>query len=84
MGSMTESDDKKVIVIGGGPAGLTAAFKLCEQGVESVVLEKDDVVGGPHQNRALHRIPLRYRWSSLFLPRCGLLKIRRLSGGLES
>ena len=43
---MTRPDDKKVIVIGGGPAGLTAAFNLLKQGVECVVLEKDDVVGG--------------------------------------
>lgn len=43
---MIRFQDKKAIVIGGGPAGLTAAFSLCEQGVESVVLEKDDVVGG--------------------------------------
>ena len=44
--SMTEPDDKKVIVIGGGPAGLTAAYSLSQRGVKSVVLEKDDVVGG--------------------------------------
>jgi protoporphyrinogen oxidase len=43
---MTRSKDKKIIVIGGGPAGLTAAFSLSQQGVESIVLEKDDVVGG--------------------------------------
>ncbi len=38
--------DKKVIIIGAGPAGLTAAYKLCEAGVRSVVLEKDSIVGG--------------------------------------
>jgi protoporphyrinogen oxidase len=43
---MIRFQDKKVIIIGGGPAGLTAAFSLCKQGVESVVLEKDGVVGG--------------------------------------
>ena len=43
---MIRFQDKKAIIIGGGPAGLTAAFSLCKQGVESVVLEKDDVVGG--------------------------------------
>ncbi|MGH9946538.1 MAG: NAD(P)/FAD-dependent oxidoreductase [Pyrinomonadaceae bacterium] len=37
---------KKVVIIGAGPAGLTAAYQLCKEGVESVVLEKDEVVGG--------------------------------------
>ncbi|HKZ80630.1 MAG TPA: NAD(P)/FAD-dependent oxidoreductase [Pyrinomonadaceae bacterium] len=37
---------KKVIVIGAGPAGLTAAYELCKAGVYSLVLEKDRVVGG--------------------------------------
>lgn len=37
---------KKVVIIGAGPAGLTAAYELCKEGVPSVVLEKDDVVGG--------------------------------------
>lgn len=39
-------NDKRVIVIGAGPAGLTAAYELCKAGVESVVVEKDTVVGG--------------------------------------
>lgn len=43
---MLEHRDKKVVVIGGGPAGLTAAYELCKVGVESIVLEKDNTVGG--------------------------------------
>lgn len=43
---MSEHSDKKVIIIGGGPAGLTAAYELCKVGIQSVVLEKDNMVGG--------------------------------------
>ena len=38
--------EKHVVVVGAGPAGLTAAYELAKLGVKSVVLEKDDVVGG--------------------------------------
>ncbi len=43
---MDDKLSKKVVIIGAGPAGLTAAYELCKEGVPSVVLEKDDVVGG--------------------------------------
>lgn len=43
---MDKDTSKKVVIIGAGPAGLTAAYQLCKEGVPSVVLEKDDVVGG--------------------------------------
>ena len=35
-----------VVIIGGGPAGLTAAYQLAKKGVGATVLEADDVVGG--------------------------------------
>ncbi|MGH7900248.1 MAG: NAD(P)/FAD-dependent oxidoreductase, partial [Thermodesulfobacteriota bacterium] len=38
--------DKKVLIIGAGPAGLTAAYELGKAGIPSLVLEKDNVVGG--------------------------------------
>ena len=36
----------RVTVIGGGPAGLTAAWLLVRRGCEVTVLEADDIVGG--------------------------------------
>jgi protoporphyrinogen oxidase len=36
----------QVVVIGAGPAGLTAAYELSKRGVASTILEADDVVGG--------------------------------------
>lgn len=35
-----------VVIIGAGPAGLTAAFELCKHGRRSMVLEEQDEVGG--------------------------------------
>jgi protoporphyrinogen oxidase len=40
------SDTKRVVIVGAGPAGLTAAHVLSKAGVEAIVLEKDQVVGG--------------------------------------
>ena len=37
---------KKVVIVGGGPAGLTAALELSRHGVPAVVLEADKQVGG--------------------------------------
>lgn len=40
------NDHPDVVVIGAGPAGLTASFQLHKHGVASTILEADDMVGG--------------------------------------
>jgi protoporphyrinogen oxidase len=44
--NLAKAAQEQVVIIGAGPAGLTAAYELSKSGVRSVVLEKDGVVGG--------------------------------------
>ncbi len=37
---------KKVAIIGGGPAGMNAAWQLAHSGVDAHIFEKDDFIGG--------------------------------------
>ncbi len=39
-------DNRKVVIMGAGPAGLAAGYELAKRGVSVVVIEKDDIVGG--------------------------------------
>jgi len=39
-------DSPEVVIVGAGPAGLTAAYELAKRGHTSTVLEADSVVGG--------------------------------------
>src|SRR5918997_3920468 len=38
--------NEPIIIIGGGPAGLTAAYQLVQAGMRPIVLEKSGKVGG--------------------------------------
>jgi len=40
------SEAREFIVIGGGPAGLTAAYELTKREIPTTVIEKADIVGG--------------------------------------
>jgi thioredoxin reductase len=35
-----------VIIVGGGPAGLTATINTADRGLKSLVIEKQDIAGG--------------------------------------
>ena len=37
---------KKIIIIGGGVTGLSAAWRLSEQGCKTIVIESEDEIGG--------------------------------------
>jgi protoporphyrinogen oxidase len=43
---MGKQGSRTVVIIGAGPAGLTAAYELCKAGLSPVVLEQEGVVGG--------------------------------------
>jgi protoporphyrinogen oxidase len=43
---MPDLADKKVVIIGAGPAGLTAAYELSKASVDCIVLQKDTALGG--------------------------------------
>ena len=38
--------DRRIAIVGAGPAGLTAAYELQKLGLSSTILEADEQVGG--------------------------------------
>ena len=44
--AQTQTNDENILIIGGGPAGLTAAYELTKAGKRAVVLEQGTRVGG--------------------------------------
>lgn len=38
--------DKKVAIVGAGPAGLSCSYELAKKGIKSVVFEKENYIGG--------------------------------------
>lgn len=43
---MSPPDEREFVIVGAGPAGLTAAYMLSKRGVTATILEADKVVGG--------------------------------------
>ena len=43
---MSHIKNNRVVIVGGGISGLTAAEKLAENGYNVIILERDSVVGG--------------------------------------
>lgn len=48
------TDNGRVVVIGGGPAGLAAAYELVQRGLKPLVLEKSSQVGGISRTEVHH------------------------------
>ena len=53
---MPPDTDHEIVIIGAGPAGLTAAYVLTKRDVPSTILERDTIVGG------ISRTPERDGW----------------------
>lgn len=52
---VAEDLSKKILVVGGGLAGMTAAQEACKAGYEAVLVEKSDALGG--YLKEVHKLP---------------------------
>ena len=56
--TQAQNDEKSVLIIGGGIAGLAAASKLGEAGFSVVVLEARNRIGGESSRNMIRRVML--------------------------
>ena len=81
--SEIEDLSKKILVVGGGMAGLTAAKQAAKAGYEVVIVEKQDKLGG-HLNTSKASTPLSAPWRNLEpVPRDALVSEIEASGLVE-
>src|SRR5436305_14179231 len=57
-GSLTDGDARRVVVVGAGPTGLTAALELAYRGVPSIVLDAGMQRGDGSRAIVVHRTAL--------------------------
>ncbi|MEW5735997.1 MAG: FAD-dependent oxidoreductase [Thermodesulfobacteriota bacterium] len=62
-----ETMNRRILVIGGGVAGLTAALEAAKAGYEAVVVEKEDRLGG-WARQVRRQLPVSYPYDSLQKP----------------
>jgi sulfide-dependent adenosine diphosphate thiazole synthase len=80
--TMTEYTDSDVIIIGAGPAGLTAARDLAKNKIRTLVIEQNNYIGGGHwgggymMNPVTVRAPAQKIWDELGVP------YRKITDGL--
>ena len=58
--TIQEYADSQIIIIGAGPAGLTAGRKLAAAGLKTLIVEQNNYLGGGVLGRGIHDEP-RYR-----------------------
>jgi sulfide-dependent adenosine diphosphate thiazole synthase len=72
--TMTEYTDSDVIIIGAGPAGLTAGRELGKMGIKTLIVEQNNYLGGGYwvggymMNPVTVRAPAQKIWDELGIP----------------
>ena len=61
-----EPERTRVLVAGGGPAGLSAAWRLRARGIEPILVELEPAIGGTARSGASRVTP--YPWGAHYLP----------------
>jgi thiazole biosynthesis enzyme len=80
--TMTEYTDSDVIIIGAGPAGLTAGRELGKMGIKTLIVEQNNYLGGGYwvggymMNPVTVRAPAQKIWDELGIP------YRKITDGL--